>query len=570
MADYYPLIARAVAGLDKNSGDARRALYERARTALVAQLRSVNPPLSENDVTRERLALEESIRKVEAEAARKGYVDPAGGTAPTRVRAPEFPRWDPPPPGASDDDDPLPRAAAEPQTRHAQQPRNEGVNGRQASARSLRSSNSSAAAAGPVANSMLGGDRYVDPTFDQPLPSEQAPNMPPRPANARAPKQDRRSLQDSGLKNFRDVVSENGEDNDPLPRVVKSGPRENGAMPPTSHDFDRIDARSYDPHGGPMQDYPGQMLEQGHDYDDARPLPAKARAAAGSPAMERASRRSFGEYVRITLTLLILAGLGGVIVWQWPNMASLYRSARAPAPATTPQVAGDSQPTTTTRKVTDRFGQGGAAPSAAPAAPAAPSQTNLAAAPPTGPAATGATVAQKVVLYEEDPTDPNGKQFVGSAIWRVERVSPGPNQPEEVAIRADVEIPDRKLTMIWSLRRNTDPSLPASHTVEILFKLPQDFPPGSVTNVPGILMKQTEQTRGAPLAGHAVKVTDAYYLIGLSSFDADRENNMRMLKERGWFDIPVVYSNKRRAILAIEKGTPGDRAFSEAFTAWRQ
>ena len=46
MADYHPLIARAVAGLDKNTGDARRGLYERARTALVAQLRGVVPPVS--------------------------------------------------------------------------------------------------------------------------------------------------------------------------------------------------------------------------------------------------------------------------------------------------------------------------------------------------------------------------------------------------------------------------------------------------------------------------------------------------------------------------------------------
>ena len=76
---------------------------------------------------------------------------------------------------------------------------------------------------------MLGEQRYVDPVFDQPMPSEQAPNIPPRPVTARAPKQDRRSLQDGGLKNFREVVSDNGEDNDPLPRVVKSGPRENGA-----------------------------------------------------------------------------------------------------------------------------------------------------------------------------------------------------------------------------------------------------------------------------------------------------------------------------------------------------
>src|SRR5262249_43881754 len=71
MADYYPLISRAVAGLEKNSGENRRALYERARAALLAQLRGVTPALNESDITRERLALEESIRKVEAEAARQ-------------------------------------------------------------------------------------------------------------------------------------------------------------------------------------------------------------------------------------------------------------------------------------------------------------------------------------------------------------------------------------------------------------------------------------------------------------------------------------------------------------------
>ena len=71
MTDYYPLIARAVEGLDRSTGEARRALYERARDALVAQLRSNQPALFEADITKERLALEEAIRKVEAEAARK-------------------------------------------------------------------------------------------------------------------------------------------------------------------------------------------------------------------------------------------------------------------------------------------------------------------------------------------------------------------------------------------------------------------------------------------------------------------------------------------------------------------
>ena len=75
MTDYFPLIARAVEGLETNTGEARRALYERARSALVAQLRSVEPALPETDITKERLALEDAIRKVEADAARKSRAE---------------------------------------------------------------------------------------------------------------------------------------------------------------------------------------------------------------------------------------------------------------------------------------------------------------------------------------------------------------------------------------------------------------------------------------------------------------------------------------------------------------
>src|SRR5262249_9745527 len=91
-----------------------------------------------------------------------------------------------------------------------------------------------------------------------------------------------------------------------------------------------------------------------------------------------------------------------------------------------------------------------------------------------------------------------------------------------------------------------------------------------ISNVPGILMKQAEQTRGTPLAGLAVKVTPGFYLIGLSNADADKDRNLQLLKERSWFDIPVVYNNNRRAILALEKGTPGERVFAGAVKAWRQ
>jgi hypothetical protein len=177
---------------------------------------------------------------------------------------------------------------------------------------------------------------------------------------------------------------------------------------------------------------------------------------------------------------------------------------------------------------------------------------------------------QRAVLYDEDPSDPKGKQYIGSVVWRTEPVKASGNQKADIAVRADIEVPDRKFKMTMSFRRNTDSSLPASHTAELTFILPPDFAGGGVGNVPGILMKSNEPARGAPLAALAVKVTDGFFLVGLSNVDADRQRNIRLLKNRSWFDVPLVYANQRRAILAIEKGPSGEQAFANAFQAWHQ
>ena len=68
--------------------------------------------------------------------------------------------------------------------------------------------------------------------------------------------------------------------------------------------------------------------------------------------------------------------------------------------------------------------------------------------------------------------------------------------------------------------------------------------------------------------GLAVKVTDRFFLVGPSNVEADRTRNLQLLKERSWFDVPLVCVNQRRAIIAIEKGAPGERVFNDAFAAW--
>jgi len=522
MADYHPLITRAVEGLGNNTAEARRTLYERARAALVAQLRGIDPPLSEAEITRERLALEDAIRKVEAESVRKARAEPRpgpvapralnsasrpsiGGAAPAALRADaklsEPARREPPPAGAG-------KIASSEAPRPAEAP---------ASARSR----------------LLGARTSERPPQDLKLfrkPLAAADDLdaaPPREAH-----NDYRGAQAKGFSDREEASWDRGESER------------------TSYDA------SYDGSPDLIEDGSAPMhgLEQVYEVDDEQHIepgrpPVRRPREPAEHYREPRPPRSYRGLAQLVTAAVILFGVCTLVYWQWSNINGLYQflshmrsrqsqTAQQPAgepkfPGRVPQDQSRAQP-----------------PSAAPKSQSGPA------------------VAQRVVLYEEDPGNPQGKQYIGTATWRTETVSPGSGLAPELQIRADISIPDRNMSVTWSLRRNTDQALPASHTIEIMFNLPPDFAGGGVASVPGVLMKESEQARGVPLAGLAVKVTNGFFLIGLSAVDADVQRNMQLLKDRPWFDIPVVYNNGGRAILAMEKGPSGDRAFADAFAAW--
>jgi hypothetical protein len=513
MADYHPLIARAVSGLEKNSGENRRALYERARIALVAQLRGVVPALEESEITRERLSLEEAIRKVEAEAARQARE----AVRPAVPRRTELPRRDE-----------LPRPAPRP----------------------------------PLTPSALASRPVRSPE----APPPESPLPPPRPAVST-----RRTLQDDAPKGFSDSPTHSDatvpEPRRPQPRETQ--PRETWSPPesnlPPAPSLPPAQPAPSPPERHPLEEY-GQLEPQMQaenlwalpldgaqgeapvDLDAHHPQVARHRARdEPDEHLMRRPPRSYGKMIRIGLVLTLILAVGSLLVWQRSNIFALASNLSSgvvalfgPSSAPPREAAAPARP-----KLTDRIGQPSSQPSGPP-------------------------VAQRVVLYEEEPDDPAGKRFVGTVLWRTEMRPATPGRPPELAVRGDVEVPERKMSMTLSFRRNTDASLPASHTVEIVFTLPPDTPSGGVQKVPGVLMKQAEQTRGVPLAGLAVPVTPGYFLIGLSSLESDMQRNVQLLKERSWFDIPIIYNNNRRAILALEKGTPGEQAFNQAFTTWKQ
>ena len=539
MADYYPLIARAIAGLDPSApGESRRALYERARSALIAQLRSVEPPLSESEITRERLSLEEAVRKVESEAAQRARdaTRPGGGDARSGARAgdafrantrpnsrpgepsapPSAPLSSGPPPAAPSAARPRPPAAPS---------RNDRPPLGQEGQRSLRADQAGPSRPPPV------------PMPDAPLP----PTRERMGVARRGP--DNNAPQAPGMRGFRDIAADADDLGRAAAQASRAARKTYANVPSPSPEFDRLE---------PSMDR-GAELDSPYSYDESiqeaeryAPPPSAPRSRVSQDRDRDLKKRPrsaaafpFKSAIAVGV-VLILVGAGILMGKQVVNTVSGLFKPSAQVADNTPK---DTSAPPAKPKIPDRVGQ-----------PSSTDQT--------------APVAQRVVLYDEDPADPKGKQYVGTVVWRTEPIKGSTGQPGDIAVRADIDIPDRKFKMTMSFRRNTDTSLPASHTAELTFILPPDFAGGGVSNVPGILMKSNEQARGTPLAGLAVKVTDGFFLVGLSNVDADRSRNIQLLKERSWFDVPLVYTNQRRAIIAIEKGPPGERAFNDAFAAW--
>ena len=483
-ANYHRLIACAVKELDRSTSEARDAVYERARTALIAHLRLNQAGLLKADIVKERLALEGAIREIEAEAARKSRTE-----MPTALR---------------------------PKTPPASTPDVDG---------SFHQSSQGDGNPGPA--------DVPEARFPAVLSDEQSLG--------------RQSLLEA-VRGSRDVVSEVHGFAGIIGTAAQTGPharqvREEeavGPQPLNRVDFDKRQERDHGFYGSENE----QLLV-------VPPLRLPSRSAA--PEGERSSLAQHG-LARLLVVVISVTAVMATIFWQWSAVTEFYQFLNHTGSDSRGQVS-HKTPTAQSkisRGVAQQQSSADARGAIVPRGQTIP------------------TVGQRVVLYEEDPTDPQGKRYTGSAIWRTETVSKKPGLAPDLAIRADVTIPERRMAMTWSLRRNTEKDAPPSYTIETTFNLPADLQGGGIANVPGILMKQSEQARGTELAGLAVKVMNGYFVIGLSADDSDVQRNEQLLKDSSWFDIPIVYTNGMRAILAMEKGSRGDRTFAEAFSAWER
>ncbi|WCK01634.1 hypothetical protein [Agrobacterium tumefaciens] len=203
----------------------------------------------------------------------------------------------------------------------------------------------------------------------------------------------------------------------------------------------------------------------------------------------------------------------------------------------------------------------------APANNAAGAPAGTPAGTPAGQQPAAAATGDRMFLYEEvlGQTVPTAIQ--GSVSWSLQQENDAEGKPSPT-VQGQITVPGRGLSALITFKRNTDPSLPASHLIEIVFSVSPGFEGGAIDSVQRIAMKSTEQDRGNALIAVPAKITDDFHMIALNDFPDAMKTNLELLKSRNWIDIPVSYRNGRRALLTLQKGNDGIAAFDKALGEW--
>lgn len=710
MADYKELLRRAVEALPENNGAARRAVYEKARAALVGQLRAINPPLPARDITTHRLQLEDCIRQVEQEAS-EAVIAGMSGQSET-----------PPPPvyfetnGAGKLQSAVPKSPPQSAARPA--PSKPTLVGKE-SPRSLPTGGSiediiaAANAESPAPEVKPAKGRPESRNGAKPIPMRLAPPpappqaddiddeaeqevLPPKPAAksgsrqlpsivARAEAAKHRSNSTAfgvpgGEKPY--DISRRGPSIEPRreaprlepaarggqaavarqqmvepvafleePKVVAamSAVREvevepqpvdpQGAIDRAIATLDR-EARGDAPHmnGAPANDIddedevpngkakgfaamiplgrkqqPAQQQPQPRQSKQQRQalreplMPQTRRNRDPEPAFPRAraerERRGMGAVTMFLIVFaVLLAGVGGAGYWaisqgyldpatmfspsaqaetSTPIAATAALTADAGAPATGPgntaTPAETPAPATELAAVDERLvpepALTGTEPLALAAAPAPAGEERLTndATAPTAEAAVAAidpaalAGSQSLLLEAADDGTTGAVPFSGTVEW-----SKGTDETGQPTLIGKASIPARNLGVDVLIRKNSDPSLPASHLMEVNFRVTDSFVGGSVAGLPGVLLKNEELVQGTPLVGASARVVGNSFLFALSASAEDLSNNTSLLTSRKWMDLALIYATGKRAIITLEKDQAAEGLFTEVFQAWGQ
>jgi hypothetical protein len=552
MADYQSLLNRAVDNLPNASAvAARQAIYDRARAALVTQLRSLRPPLPDSDIEREERALDKAIAQVEQ----------------------QFEATDAPPEAAPETGlaSPQPSAPNRAPERPAPKP--------------AETKARAAPTAVPVASGGAGAQTERRPTAAVRPP---APLKPPPPPPAARSSAVRPAAQPATSPAPAAPPGPPGGAKAPWvqvapPAEARANPR---AAPPVTvakadsgtsapADFAKLAPSVW----VDQAESPGAPPVLASLADSAEPPAATVDVERGPPPkLESEAQRPFAPTVeaekRRSWPWLALAAVLGIVLSI--AAAAILMRQKPQDLAIAPPPEAQQEPPQSPAKVAERAQpapvdaakpaasvpttgepQGGQGVQTEPTA-SAPQTQNPAQLPPAGRAA-------MLIASPDNPQKPVVN--LGSTVWSTIPASPG--EPASVAVKAEADIPDLKMHATMILRKNTDPTLEATHTIDLKFTFAEGAPIAGFKDVGLPEMRKLESTAEEQLNGAKVKISDEYFLVALAKSDQDLAHNVDLIKTDAWFDFPLLLNDNRIAKLVFQKSEDGEAMLEKAFDAWK-
>lgn len=711
MADYKELLRRAISVLPENNGAARRAVYEKARTALVGQLRAIDPPLPAREITQHRLQLEDCIRQVEREASEAVIADlknQEDAPAP-RVRVPEAVA-EPPPPAVEPESEPGPEPEPEPEVEPEPEPIAEAepepvvaapvepVKAEAEPEEEIEAEPEAEPEPEPVAEEepvaevdqiqalIAEADRAeAEPVEAAPEPVvEVTPEVAETPEPAKPDEQPQRSIPSIVA---RAEANKSGPStplafnnpsvkphNAPLKGPTFEPRRDGHVAAAAAHRIEPslhsqavarqhvaepiaaieqqgavalssvrevevepavIDAPANDPQvtidraiATLDREARGEATPAGAAEANEAPDVGKSEDAPAKPGKPSIALTDEDEdfepgpveggrggginavTIFLAVFVLLLLGAGGAGYWAWREgyvdpAAMFGQSAPAAEASADPTPAAASTPTAdnaTTEPATgpgntvataqtaeptqelkqdDRLTAETTAPAVVPPvevnAPNAedkssdrlpasddpagtPQVANADAATPSAGSLAG---NQSLLLEASDDGTTGAVPFSGTVDW-----TQGKDEVGQPTLVGKAKIPARNLTVDVLIRRNADPSLPASHLMEVNFDVSQTFIGGSIAGLPGVLLKNEELVQGTPLIGASARVVGNSFLFALSASPTDSTTNTNLLTSRKWMDLAIIYATGKRAIITLEKSDEAAKLFDDVFAEW--
>lgn len=668
MADYKELLRRAISALPENNGAARRAVYEKARSALVGQLRAITPPLPARDITQHRLQLEDCIRQVEQEASEA--VITLGREHP-RAPAPA-PEPAPTPAPAAETAKPAPVETPRPAVVEASRPAVATVVTAPVAAEAGKAVSVAAKPAAPMsiediisqASAVTEGAaepaegapeaeieakpetkpeirvmpaivarvqaNRTGPTSPVPQSSNVRPLESPLKGPSFEPRRDAIPLAANSATEATRVTAriEPSLGNHAVARqqvvtpVIEPAPVETALSSVREVDVepDATEAQG-------VIERAIEVLDREARGEQAPALPEPATTSfAKAPAADEsddagfadapAQRSGAGLTIFLVVFAILLAGVGGAGFWAWRegyvDLDQMFGQAQAPVTETAD--AADTTPTLDPVQPAETTGDAVAGPgNTAPVTPTGDANAELGGldvedrleptpqpVQPTGnetvlPDVTSGEVKSEERLTGEETaplavTDPAasvdpavlaGSQsllleasqdgttgavpFSGTVEW-----SEGADELGLPTLVGTASIPARNLGVDITIRKNSDPSLPASHLMEVDFKVNDTFIGGTIATLPGVLLKDEELVPGTALVGASARVVGNSFLFALSATPADAATNTELLENRRWMDLAVVYGTGRNAIITLEKDEAAQALFEKVFATWAE